>query len=80
MQILFTTFSNSTPGFYIPLYRSYFLLSVIPHQDATFLHTDPMKLFGYWIALEDADTENGCLYFYPGSHKSKNRKSLRKLK
>ena len=30
-----------------------------------------MKLFGYWIALEDADTENGCLYFYPGSHKSK---------
>ncbi|VDI05437.1 Hypothetical predicted protein [Mytilus galloprovincialis] len=43
---------------------------VIPHQDATFLHTDPMKLFGIWIALEDAKEENGCLYFIPGSHKS----------
>ncbi|XP_052093444.1 phytanoyl-CoA dioxygenase domain-containing protein 1-like isoform X2 [Mytilus californianus] len=43
---------------------------VIPHQDSTFLYTDPMKLFGIWIALEDAAVENGCLYFIPGSHKS----------
>ncbi|PNF32040.1 Phytanoyl-CoA dioxygenase domain-containing protein 1 [Cryptotermes secundus] len=43
---------------------------VIPHQDATFLHTDPVKLVGFWIALEDATLENGCLWFAPGSHKS----------
>ncbi|WAR24748.1 PAHX-like protein [Mya arenaria] len=42
---------------------------VIPHQDSSFLHTDPMKLVGFWIALEDATLENGCLWFIPGSHK-----------
>jgi len=25
---------------------------------------------GFWIALEDATLENGCLWFAPGSHKS----------
>ncbi|KAL3871707.1 hypothetical protein ACJMK2_039690 [Sinanodonta woodiana] len=53
---------------------------VVPHQDSTFLYTDPMKLVGFWIALEDADVENGCLWFYPGSHKSglyNNRKMIR---
>ena len=44
---------------------------VIPHQDSTFLHTDPMKLIGFWIALEDATLDNGCLWFIPGSHKGK---------
>ncbi|KAL4219479.1 Phytanoyl-CoA dioxygenase domain-containing protein 1 [Mactra antiquata] len=43
---------------------------VIPHQDSTFLYTDPMKLVGFWIALEDATLENGCLWFIPGSHKN----------
>ena len=43
---------------------------VKPHQDSTFLYTSPMNLLGYWIALEDADMENGCLWFAPGSHKS----------
>lgn len=52
------------------------MFAVIPHQDATFLHTDPMKLFGIWIALEDAKEENGCLYFIPGSHKSMSHNSL----
>lgn len=42
---------------------------VLPHQDATFLNTTPMKLYGLWIALEDATLENGCLWFMPGSHK-----------
>jgi ectoine hydroxylase-related dioxygenase (phytanoyl-CoA dioxygenase family) len=40
---------------------------VAPHQDSTFLHTDPMKLIGFWIPLEDATEENGCLWFIPGS-------------
>ncbi|KAJ9588313.1 hypothetical protein L9F63_018311 [Diploptera punctata] len=43
---------------------------VIPHQDATFLYTEPVKLIGFWIALDDATTENGCLWFAPGSHRS----------
>jgi len=24
---------------------------------------------GFWIALDEASSENGCLYFVPGSHK-----------
>ena len=40
---------------------------VKPHQDSTFLHTTPMRMYGVWIALEDADQENGCLWFAPGT-------------
>ncbi|XP_051694491.1 phytanoyl-CoA dioxygenase domain-containing protein 1 isoform X2 [Oryctolagus cuniculus] len=44
---------------------------VTPHQDASFLHTEPLgRLLGVWIALEDATLENGCLWFIPGSHTS----------
>ncbi|XP_054030329.1 phytanoyl-CoA dioxygenase domain-containing protein 1 [Dryobates pubescens] len=44
---------------------------VTPHQDATFLHTEPLgRVLGFWIALEDATQENGCLWFIPGSHTS----------
>uniref|UniRef100_UPI00398F71FE phytanoyl-CoA dioxygenase domain-containing protein 1 isoform X3 n=1 Tax=Pristiophorus japonicus TaxID=55135 RepID=UPI00398F71FE len=42
---------------------------VTPHQDATFLYTEPLgRIIGFWIALEDATEENGCLWFLPGSH------------
>ncbi len=41
-----------------------------PHQDSTFLYTDPPSAVGFWYALEDATVENGCLSFLPGSHKS----------
>ncbi|CAH1272653.1 PHYHD1 [Branchiostoma lanceolatum] len=41
---------------------------VSPHQDSTFLYTDPMRLVGFWIALEDCSTTNGCLWFIPKSH------------
>lgn len=42
---------------------------VCPHQDATFLYTEPLgRLVGVWIALEDATLENSCLWFIPGSH------------
>lgn len=44
--------------------------AVRPHQDSTFLYTTPMRLYGVWIALEDADIENACLWFAPGSHTS----------
>ncbi|XP_021049477.1 phytanoyl-CoA dioxygenase domain-containing protein 1 isoform X2 [Mus pahari] len=42
---------------------------VSPHQDATFLYTEPLgRVLGLWIAMEDATLENGCLWFIPGSH------------
>lgn len=40
-----------------------------PHQDASYLYTEPRSLYGFWIALDDATEENGCLWFIPGSHK-----------
>ncbi len=43
---------------------------VVMHQDATFLHTDPVSVTGFWFALEDADCDNGCLYAIPGGHKA----------
>ena len=43
--------------------------AVQPHQDSTFLYTDPPSAVGWWYALEDATKENGCLSFAAGSHK-----------
>lgn len=42
---------------------------VVPHQDATFLVTDPPSVVGFWLALEDADESNGCLIAIPGGHR-----------
>ena len=39
------------------------------HQDSTYLYTDPESCIGFWFALEDATTENGCMHFIPGVHK-----------
>lgn len=38
------------------------------HQDAYYIKTYPDILIGAWIALEEADEENGCLWVLPGSH------------
>ncbi|KAI6660772.1 Phytanoyl-CoA dioxygenase domain-containing protein 1 isoform X1 [Oopsacas minuta] len=39
------------------------------HMDSSFLYTNPSdSLLGYWIPLDDATVENGCLSFLPGSH------------
>lgn len=43
--------------------------AVPPHKDSEFLYTDPPSAVGFWIALEDATTENGGLGFWRGSHK-----------
>ncbi|CAL8318252.1 unnamed protein product [Lota lota] len=44
---------------------------VAPHQDATFLHTEPLgRVMGLWIALEDTTVDNGCLWFIPGTQNS----------
>lgn len=44
------------------------------HQDATFLRTDPPSVTGFWIALEDATLDNGCLLAVPGGHREPLRK------
>ncbi|XP_022155193.1 phytanoyl-CoA dioxygenase-like [Momordica charantia] len=43
---------------------------VVPHQDNSFLYTEPTTCTGLWLALEDAKTTNGCLWAIPGSHKN----------
>lgn len=46
--------------------------AVTDHVDATFLQIEPIeKVVGIWIAVDDAEIENGCLWFIPGSHKGK---------
>jgi len=42
---------------------------VTPHQDATYLACQPLRVVGLWLALEDATVDNSCLWFIPGSHK-----------
>ena len=39
------------------------------HQDATYLHTEPSTVTGFWVALDDADRDNGCLMALPGAHR-----------
>lgn len=39
------------------------------HQDATYLYTEPSTVTGFWIALDDADRDNGCLTALPGAHR-----------
>lgn len=43
---------------------------VVPHQDSTYLYSDPPSVVGLWLALEDATQENGCLWALPKSHKA----------
>ena len=42
---------------------------VVCHQDSSFLHTQPMSCVGLWLAVEDADETNGCLWVEPGGHR-----------
>ncbi|WP_052847283.1 phytanoyl-CoA dioxygenase family protein [Streptomyces avicenniae] len=39
------------------------------HQDEGFIPTRDRSLTAAWIALDDATTENGCLWVVPGSHR-----------
>ncbi|MEK3890496.1 phytanoyl-CoA dioxygenase family protein [Bacillus sp. FSL K6-3431] len=39
------------------------------HQDYYYIHNEPNTLTAAWIAMEDVDEENGCLWVLPGSHK-----------
>ena len=39
------------------------------HQDEFYIPTRDRSLTGGWLALDDATTQNGCLWVIPGSHK-----------
>ena len=43
---------------------------VSAHTDSTFLYTDPQTCTAVWIALEDANIDNACLWVLPKSHKN----------
>ena len=40
------------------------------HQDASYLIAGGPGVIGFWVALEDADRDNGCLWMQPGGHSS----------
>lgn len=39
------------------------------HTDHTFLWTEPRSCVGFWFAIDDATTENGCMWALPGGHR-----------
>ncbi|MBT95035.1 MAG: phytanoyl-CoA dioxygenase [Acidimicrobiaceae bacterium] len=53
---------------------------VVWHTDHPFLWTDPPSVKGFWVALEDATTENGCLWCLPGLHKESPKERFRRKK
>jgi len=41
------------------------------HQDAKYIGFEPHNWVTAWLAITDANEENGCMRMYPGSHKKK---------
>jgi len=39
------------------------------HTDHTYLWTEPRSVVGFWFAVDDATTENGCMWAVPGGHR-----------
>jgi phytanoyl-CoA hydroxylase len=42
---------------------------VVCHTDHTYLWTEPRSAVGFWFAIDDATTENGCMWALPGGHR-----------
>ena len=40
------------------------------HQDVTYWGLEPPRAITGWIAIDDADEENGCMSVIPGSHRA----------
>lgn len=38
------------------------------HQDASYWALTPSRTITVWLAIDDADGENGCMQVFPGSH------------
>ena len=62
----------------IALFTSYIIskrpgdgLAVAWHQDAAYFPIEPMETFTLWLAVDDADAENGCMRVWPGSHRER---------
>jgi phytanoyl-CoA hydroxylase len=51
---------------------------VVCHQDSTFLYTEPLSCVGFWLALEDARVDNGCMWTVPGAHRGPLRSRFRR--
>jgi phytanoyl-CoA hydroxylase len=73
-------------GFAQPLLQSMYLFKqprigaeVGWHQDATYLSTRPVTVTGLWIALDDADRDNGCLMALPGGHRGPLRQRFHRV-
>jgi phytanoyl-CoA hydroxylase len=49
------------------------------HQDAAYLYTEPVTVTGFWIALDDADRDNGCLMALPGAHRGPLRQRFHRV-
>jgi phytanoyl-CoA hydroxylase len=47
------------------------------HQDASYLQTSPPSVVGLWVAVENANRDNGCLWLQPGGHHSPLREVYR---
>jgi phytanoyl-CoA hydroxylase len=39
-----------------------------PHQDGYYFCLKPSKALTIWVAIDDCDDDNGCLYYVRGSH------------
>ena len=51
---------------------------VVLHNDHAFIWSEPARTLGFWIALEPADQENGCLWADPGGHRQAQRRRFRR--
>jgi len=38
------------------------------HQDCPYFSIAPMAMITTWVAIDEVDEENGCMYVIPGSH------------
>ena len=55
----------------------------VPHVDCSYLFNKNSPgdgLVGFWLALDDATVENGCLNFVPGSHKNIDENNIRRFR
>lgn len=43
---------------------------VLWHQDGSYWPLEPMDVVTIWVAIDDVDTENGCLRVIPESHRT----------
>src|SRR5437868_845741 len=43
---------------------------VLWHQDGSYWPLEPMEVVTLWLAVDDADRENGCMRVLPGTHKT----------